>query len=298
MEAVQLPGPQGFWQHQALSGVGGWGGRRYSAPEGTAACSGQYAPGFSPGGPPDRGAWRTSLQDRRAGRHQSEPARVDTAFPVAAPPVRAGVKAAPLLGLWGPWGAGGAGPRTTSPRELWPGQRRCPSPLAGGQKASLAGLSPQRSRQPLRALLASGPSLLLGLSGAEGHPRPTLGSCPEDGTSGTWGALGGVLPRDSVPQAFDGPASLCPAAEAGVGREATETAPPATCHSAVSPGFRGCPAFLRGHFPPESAPSYPSIRLSTVNSSPRPGWLHSPSTPAPCRCAFQGIYVALWGVYG
>ena len=112
------------------------------------------------------------------------------------------------------------------------------------------------------------------------------------------GALGGALPRDSVPPAFDGPASLCPAAEAGVGREATVRAPPATCHSAVSPGFRDCPAFLRGHFPPESAPSYPSIRLSTVNSSPHPGWLHSPSTPARCRCAFQGVYVALWGVYG
>ena len=42
MEVVQLLGSQGFWQHQVLRGVGGWGGRRYSAPKGTAACSGQY----------------------------------------------------------------------------------------------------------------------------------------------------------------------------------------------------------------------------------------------------------------
>ena len=111
MEAVQLPGPQGFWQHQALSGVGGWGGRRYSAPEGTAACSGQYAPGFSPGGPRDRGAWRTSLQDRRAGRHQSEPARVDTGFPrgsSARESRREGGASAGLVGALGRRGCGAA----------------------------------------------------------------------------------------------------------------------------------------------------------------------------------------------
>ena len=34
LEVVQLLGSQGFWQHQVLRGVGGWGSRKYSALEG------------------------------------------------------------------------------------------------------------------------------------------------------------------------------------------------------------------------------------------------------------------------
>ena len=34
-------------------------------------------------------------------------------------------------------------------------------------------------------------------------------------------------------------------------------APPATCDLAVLPCFRGCPAFLHRHFPPQSPPSHP-----------------------------------------
>ena len=34
VEVVQLLGSQGFWQHQVLRGVGGWGRRKYSALEG------------------------------------------------------------------------------------------------------------------------------------------------------------------------------------------------------------------------------------------------------------------------
>ena len=34
MKVVQLLGSQGFWQHQILRGLGGWGSRKYSALEG------------------------------------------------------------------------------------------------------------------------------------------------------------------------------------------------------------------------------------------------------------------------
>ena len=45
---------------------------------------------------------------------------------------------------------------------------------------------------------------------------------------------------------------------------------PAMCDSAVLLCFRGCPAFLCRQFPPQS-PHIPSVPLSAVNSSPRPG---------------------------
>ena len=61
----------------------------------------------------------------------------------------------------------------------------------------------------------------------------------------------------------------CSAADAGLWGEAMVMAPPPTCDSAVSPCFHGCPAFLHRHFPPQSP--LPSICLSAVNSSPRPG---------------------------
>ena len=43
------------------------------------------------------------------------------------------------------------------------------------------------------------------------------------------------------------------------------------CDSVVLPCFHGCLAFLHRHFPPRSLPHIPSIHLSAVNSSPRPG---------------------------
>ena len=125
MEAVQLPGPQGFWQHQAAGAAGDTALRRARQPvvANTLQDSRLEDP---PTEEPGRPVYRIAELDatRASLRAWTQ------ALPVAAPPVRAGVKAAPLLGLWGPWGAGGAGPRTASPRELWPGQRRCPSPAS------------------------------------------------------------------------------------------------------------------------------------------------------------------------
>ena len=51
VEVVPLLGSQVFWQHQVLRGVGGWGSRKYSAPEGYGNQYGQYAPVFLPGEP-------------------------------------------------------------------------------------------------------------------------------------------------------------------------------------------------------------------------------------------------------
>ena len=58
MEAVQLLGLQGFWQHQVLSGVGGWGSRNHSALEGY---GNQYLPICS-----SIFAWRIPLPDIEA----------------------------------------------------------------------------------------------------------------------------------------------------------------------------------------------------------------------------------------
>ena len=48
-------------------------------------------------------------------------------------------------------------------------------------------------------------------------------------------------------------------------------APPPTCDTALSPCFRGCPAFLHRHFPWQSPPSNSPICLSAINSCPLPG---------------------------
>ena len=63
--------------------------------------------------------------------------------------------------------------------------------------------------------------------------------------------------------------------------------------SAVSRCFLGCLALLHPHFP-----HIPSIRLSTVNSSPHPGVAPQSLTPAPSCCPFQGTSVPFWHVYG
>ena len=56
-------------------------------------------------------------------------------------------------------------------------------------------------------------------------------------------------------------------------REAMVIAPPPTHDSAISPCFRGCPAFLHRHFPPQS-PSHP------LDPS-----LHSQQQPSPWDCS-------------
>ena len=79
----------------------------------------------------------------------------------------------------------------------------------------------------------------------------------------------GVLLCSSVCQVFDGPASdFGTWGERGYGDGSTPT-----CDSAILHCFHGCLAFLHRRFPPQSPPSppLPSIRLSTVNSSPCPG---------------------------
>ena len=45
-------------------------------------------------------------------------------------------------------------------------------------------------------------------------------------------------------------------------------------------------------------PYSPSIRLSDVNSSPRPGIDHNPYSPAPSHCTFQGTCIPVRGMYG
>ena len=62
MEAVQLLGSQGLWQHQVLRGVGSYGSRKYSALEG---CGKQYWPIYS-----SILAWRNPLTEK-PGRPQS-----------------------------------------------------------------------------------------------------------------------------------------------------------------------------------------------------------------------------------
>ena len=60
---------------------------------------------------------------------------------------------------------------------------------------------------------------------------------------------------------------LYSSSHAGCGeREAMVMAPSPT------PCFHGCPLFLQGHFPPHLLPYIASVSLSTVNSSPCPGF--------------------------
>ena len=81
VEVVQLLGPQGFWQHQVLKGVGGLGSRKYSALEGLVN---QYWPIHS-----SILAWRTPLQGVAKSRTQLKRPfmhRCKTFLPVAALP--------------------------------------------------------------------------------------------------------------------------------------------------------------------------------------------------------------------
>ena len=80
-------------------------------------------------------------------------------------------------------------------------------------------------------------------------------------------------------------------------------APSPVCDSAVSPCFHGCLTFLHRRFPPQSPPSHPSIRLSTVNSSPctgiAPQSLNSSSQPLPLPGDLHSCmaYVWIWHTY-
>ena len=82
--------------------------------------------------------------------------------------------------------------------------------------------------------------------------------------------------------------------------EAVVMVPPLMCDSSVSSCFHGCLPFLHWHFPPQSPPSPPPIRLTAVNSSPHPGIalqsLNSSSQllrlPVDHRCCPE--YVWLW----
>ena len=74
--------------------------------------------------------------------------------------------------------------------------------------------------------------------------------------------------------------------------------PPATCDSAVSPCFHGCPAFFHRHFPPRSPPSHPLNTSWQSTAAPTLGLLHNPQISAPSLCAFLGICVPVRGMYG
>ena len=68
-----------------------------------------------------------------------------------------------------------------------------------------------------------------------------------------------------------------------------------TSDSAVSPCFHGGLAFLHRHFPTQSPPS-PLLRSTSLQSTL--GSLHTPQTPAPSCCPFQGTSVPFWHMYG
>ena len=89
----------------------------------------------------------------------------------------------------------------------------------------------------------------------------------------------------------------CSAVDAGnVGRDAMLMAPHPKGDSAVSPCFHGCPAFLHKHFHHSLLPHIPSICLSAVNSSPRPGI--APQSLNSSSCTFPGTCVPVRGMYG
>ena len=103
----------------------------------------------------------------------------------------------------------------------------------------------------------------------------------------------------SVPQAFDGPASLVQMLACGE-RQAMMMTPPPTADSAVSLCFHGYLAFLHRHFPPQPPSSPPLNPFLHSQQQPSP-WDCStlPSqTPTPSHCAFQGTLVPVRGIYG
>ena len=81
-------------------------------------------------------------------------------------------------------------------------------------------------------------------------------------------------------------------------------APAPTHDSALSPYFCGCPASLHGHLPPQASPTTISSLTSPQSVSSQstatlaPGSCHTPQTPAPSSCAFQGTCVPVRGTCG
>ena len=172
-----------------------------------------------------------------------------------------------------PGGAKCAGTRTASAAGVMALSGSFIEPLvAGGQKASSA-------------------SLLL----------PGVFLCCSERQAHRGAPLAGALLCRSACHVFDGRLSLVQLLMlACVVRKAMVMALPAMWDSAVSPCFHGCPAFLRRQFPPQS-PHIPSIPLSAVNSSPRPGiapqflnsssqQLHFPGNLCPCLCMSMYVY--------
>ena len=100
-----------------------------------------------------------------------------------------------------------------------------------------------------------------------------------------------------------GQSLYCLAADFGMlGREAVMLASPTMCDLVVLPCFHGCLVLLHRHFHHSLLLHLPSIHLSMVNSSPRPGispqslssssqLLHLPGDLHPCP-----EYIWLWQV--
>ena len=75
-------------------------------------------------------------------------------------------------------------------------------------------------------------------------------------------------------------------------------APPLTRDSAVSPCFHGCQLSSTGISHHNFLLHLPSICLSQSTAALPLLLLHSPQTPAPNHCAFQGTSIPVRGMYG
>ena len=127
----------------------------------------------------------------------------------------------------------------------------------------------------------------------EGPPgwSPTRRSALQSLKGATW--VGSYSVVQCIRCLMDQPL-YCSAEDAGGGeREAMVMAPTPVCDSPVSPCFHGCLAFLHRCFHHNLLPHIPSIHLSAVNTSPRPGiapqslnsssqLLHLPGHLCPC----------------
>ena len=146
VEVVQLLGSQQFWQHQYSRELAARAAGNIVLWKGMATSTGQYAPVFLPGDPPDREAWQatvyrvakswTRLKRPCAHRRKtifacgsSAPVRVEHECGTAA--WLAGTLAAPS----------GQGHGLPPPQELWPYQSFFEPLVASDQKTSSAALS-------------------------------------------------------------------------------------------------------------------------------------------------------------
>ena len=272
VELVQLLGSQGFWQHQALRGVGCWGSISCSrrvwqlvlANTLQYSCLGNLLP--------DREAWQARVYRTVKSRtwpkwlcaHRCIGARLF--LPVAAlPQWEMTVKVAQLLGLWGLW--------------------RC-------QVCRDTDCLHRRSYGPIRVFFwvsCSWPSEgLFGPSVSVAPPVQALRGLPNLGSSSVdwcnrhlkehpgWGPT--VWFRAS-----GGPASLlfsCWCWYGGGGRDYGDGSTP-TRDSAVSPCFHGCLAFLHAFLTIISSLASPGSIYPQSRASLALGLLHNPLIPAP-----------------